>query len=121
LPMLEEQRGLLAFLARLDDAQLALTRTLASKPQKAIALVAAQGVEVYLPLAGLVNLEQETARLRKALAETEHEIQRAEGKLANSQFAAKAPQHVIQQQRERLAEQRERLVRLEARLATLEG
>ena len=39
------------------------------KPEKAIAAIAA-GVQVYVPLAGLVDIEQETARLDKELAET---------------------------------------------------
>jgi len=121
LAMLEAQRGLLTFLAKVDNAQLTLSRALEEKPQKAVALVATEGVEAYLPLAGLVNLEQEMARLRKALAEANREIQHAEGMLANENFASKAPPHVIQQQRDRLAEQQERRKRLEARLQALEA
>ncbi len=121
LPMLEAQRGLLTFLAYLDDAHLTLTRTLAEKPKKAVALVAAEGVEAYLPLAGLVDLDQEIARLRKALADADREIARAEGMLANEGFLAKAPPQVVQQQRDRLAEQRERRQRLAARLQALES
>ncbi len=121
LPMLEAQRGLLTFLAHLDDGQLTLTRTLAEKPRKAVALVATGGVEAYLPLAGLVDLEQEIARLRKALAEADREIARAEGMLTNQGFLAKAPPAVVQQQRDRLAEQRERRERLATRLQALES
>lgn len=121
LAMLEGQRVLFAFLARVDDAQLALVRALDEKPQKAVALVAAEGVEAYLPLAGLVDLEQEIDRLRKALADTDRETGRAEGMLANESFVSKAPPHVVQQQRDRLAEHQERRARLEARLAALES
>ena len=121
LGMLEEQRDLLAFLARLDDAKLLLVASLEEKPHKAIALVAPQGVEAYLPLAGLVDLDQEIARLRKALSEAEREIERGDGRLANQQFIAKAPPHVIEQDRERLAVQRERRDRLAARLKALES
>jgi valyl-tRNA synthetase len=121
LSMLGAQQGLLAFLGKVDADQLTLTDTLEDKPQKAVALVAAEGVEAYLPLAGLVDLEQEIGRLRKALADTDREIQRAEAKLANEGFVTKAPQHVVQQQRDRLEEQKERRARLEARLQTLES
>jgi valyl-tRNA synthetase len=100
---------------------LVLTRTLEEKPHKAIALVAPQGVEAYLPLAGLVDLDQEIARLRKALSETEREIERAEGRLANQEFISKAPPQVIQKDRERLAAQQERGDRLVARLKALEA
>ena len=118
---MEAQRGLLAFLARVDDAQLTLASTLAEKPRQAVALVAPAGVEAYLPLAGLVDLEQEVARLQKALDETRQEIRRAQGMLANESFTSKAPAHVVQQQRDRLEEQQERQARLEARLQALEN
>ena len=121
LGMLEAQRGLLTFLAKVDDERLTLTRTLDEKPRQAVALVAAEGVEAYLPLAGLVDLEQEIERLQKAIAETQQEIQRAEGMLANEGFTSKAPVHVVQRQRDRLAEQQERRERLEARLRALEA
>jgi len=121
LPEMEAQRGLLAFLARVDDAQLTLAATLAEKPRQAVALVAPAGVEAYLPLAGLVDLEQEVARLQKALDETRQEIRRAQGMLANESFTSKAPAHVVQQQRDRLEEQQARQARLEARLHALEN
>jgi valyl-tRNA synthetase len=120
LAMLEAQRGLLSFLGKVDTERLTLTRSLDEKPAKAVALVAAEGVEAYLPLAGLVDLEQEIARLQKTLAEADGEIQRAQGKLSNESFLTKAPPHVVQQQRDRLAEQQERRDRLLARLQALE-
>jgi valyl-tRNA synthetase len=120
LEMLEGQRGLLTFLGKVDDAQLTLNRTLDEKPRRAVALVTTGGVEAYLPLAGLVDLEQEMARLHKALAEADGEIRRAEGMLANENFTSKAPARVVQQQRDRLAEQQERRARLQARLQALE-
>jgi len=121
LAMLEAQRGLLVLLGKVDGSQLTLARALDEKPKKAVALVAAEGVEAYLPLAGLVNLEQETARLRKAIAEADREVQRARGMLSNDSFISKAPPHVVQQQQDRLVEQQERIVRLKARLEALEG
>jgi valyl-tRNA synthetase len=119
LEMLEAQRGLLCFLGRLDEGQLTLARSLDHKPKQAVALVSG-GVEAYLPLAGLVDLEQELARLGKALAEVDGEIRQAEAKLANEAFTSKAPAHVVQQQRDKLAAHQERRARLEARLKALE-
>jgi valyl-tRNA synthetase len=121
LGMLNAQRDLLTFLAKMDDAQLTLTKALDEKPEKAIALVVAGSVEAYLPLAGLVDLEQEISRLKKALSNADGEIQRAQGMLANEKFRSKAPSHVVQRQRDRLAEQQELRARLEARLEALEG
>ncbi len=119
LEMLSAQRGLLTFLAKVDEGQLTLARTLDEKPRKAVALVTAEGVEAYLPLAGLVDLEQEMARLQKAIAEAEEEVRRAEQMLSNEGFLTKAPQQVVQQQRDRLAEQQERRQRFQARLEAL--
>jgi valyl-tRNA synthetase len=121
LSLLASQRGLLTFLARVDDAQLTLASRLEKKPQKAVALMSQEGVEAYLPLAGLVDLDQEITRLRKALADEEREMQRSRTMLGNEAFLAKAPPHVVQQQQERLAEHEERRARLEARLQALEG
>jgi valyl-tRNA synthetase len=121
LELLEAQRGLLTYLAKVDDSRLTLSASLDEKPTKAVALVAAEGVEAYLPLAGLVDLEQEVGRLRKAIADADREMQRSEGMLANEAFVTKAPPHVVQQQRDRLADQKERRTRLAARLQALEG
>ncbi len=121
LAMLQAQQGLLAFLGKVDESRLTLARELEEKPRRAVALVGGEGIEAYLPLAGLVNLEQETARLQKALTEVDRDIQRAEAMLANESFTSKAPPHVVQQQRDRLAEQQERRTRLEQRLQALDG
>ena len=96
-----------------------LARSLEQKPKQAVALVAG-GVEAYLPLAGLVDLEQEVARLGKALAEVDAEIRQVEAKLANEAFTSKAPAQVVQQQRDKLAAHLERRERLEARLKALQ-
>ena len=121
LGMLEAHDRLLTFLGKVDADQLTLQRSLEEKPKQAVALVALEGVEAYLPLAGLVDLEQEIARLSKSLAEAEHEIQRSEQMLANENFTSRAPAHVVQQQRDRLAAARERYLRLQTRLEALKG
>lgn len=113
--MLQSQRDLLTFLAKVDDAQLTLVRTVDETPRKAVALVASEGVEAYLPLAGLLDLDQEVARLEKELAGVDREIRRSEGKLANQGFVSKAPRNVVEREQERLAELQERRARLEAR------
>jgi valyl-tRNA synthetase len=118
LPMIEAQRGLLAFLGRLDETQLTIAAGVGEKPRQAVALVAGD-VEAYLPLAGLVDLEQEMARLRKGIAEADQEIRQGEAKLANESFTSRAPAAVVQQQRDRLAAQQERRSRLQARLEAL--
>lgn len=66
----------------------------AAKPENAMATVVS-GVELYLPLAGLIDVEKENARLSKELAAIDKELSRVEGKLGNEGFLAKAPEAVI--------------------------
>ncbi|MDD3395952.1 MAG: valine--tRNA ligase, partial [Acidaminococcaceae bacterium] len=65
-----------------------------SKIENAMATVV-NGVEVYLPLKGLIDVEKETARLQKELDGLQKEIKRIEGKLSNQGFLAKAPAEVV--------------------------
>jgi valyl-tRNA synthetase len=60
--------------------------------------------EVYLPLEGLIDVAAEKARLEKELVKITTEIERIEQKLANPAFTQKAPSHVLEEQRRRLAE-----------------
>lgn len=59
--------------------------------------------EIFIPLADMVDLEAERARLQKEIAAAEGEIKRAEGKLSNAEFTAKAPEKVVNAEREKLA------------------
>ncbi len=70
--MLSEQRALIVRLARVADEQLAIVERLDAKPAQAAALVVGD-VEVYLPLAGLIDLAAERARLGKELEQAEAE------------------------------------------------
>ncbi|HEY8417772.1 MAG TPA: valine--tRNA ligase [Limnochordales bacterium] len=87
-------------------------------PEHAIAVIAG-GVQVHLPLAGLVDIEQETARLEKELAETEQQLAAVNARLANAAFVAKAPEHVVQRERQRQQELAEKERLLRQRLAEL--
>jgi valyl-tRNA synthetase len=78
-----------------------------------------QDAEVVLPLAGLLDLEAEWARLRGRVAEAEAEVQRFAAKLANQQFRSRAPQEVVAKEEAKLAGARARLEGLQARLQEL--
>ena len=75
--------------------------------------------EVFLPLAGLVDLGAEKAKLEKELAQEEAEIQRLLAKLSNESFVGKAPAAVVDKERERLAEFSASLERLQSQAARL--
>ena len=66
------------------------------------------GVEIYLPLKGLIDVEKETARLQKELESLDREIKRAAGKLNNAGFVAKAPADVVEKEREKKQEYEEK-------------
>ena len=77
------------------------------------------GAAVYLPLAGLIDVEKETARLTKERDNLEKEIARLSGKLANAGFTSKAPAAVVAAEREKLAGYEEKIGLIRSRLADL--
>ena len=77
------------------------------------------GVEIYLPLKGLIDVEKESARLAKESEKLEKEIKRLAGKLGNQGFLAKAPAEVIAGEKEKLAGYEEKKRSVEERLAYL--
>lgn len=63
-----------------------------------------KGAEIFLPLQGLVNVEEEIARLEKELEKWQSEINRAKGKLSNEKFVENAPEQVVQAERNKQTE-----------------
>ncbi|EMF0036681.1 valine--tRNA ligase [Enterococcus hirae] len=57
------------------------------------------GAEIFLPLAGLINIEEEIKRLEKELAKWTDEVKRVQGKLGNERFVANAPAEVVEAER----------------------
>ncbi|KRN33155.1 valine--tRNA ligase [Liquorilactobacillus mali] len=77
------------------------------------------GAEVYLPLADLINIDEEIARLQKEVKKLEGEVTRGEKKLGNERFVANAPADVVTQEREKLSEYKAKLEATKERIATL--
>jgi valyl-tRNA synthetase len=116
LAVFEEQAPLIEFLARTQEPQ--LKRDLAVKPEQAMGLLAG-GIEIYLPLAGMIDIGKELARLDKEIAQTEQERNRLQSKLSNQNFVAKAKPEVVEKEREKLSAQEDRLAKLQTRRAEL--
>nr|HID14833.1 hypothetical protein [Anaerolineae bacterium] len=114
---LDKQRAVLCFLAKLDPSQLAIQPT--TQPPAQAATMVVGDVVCHLPLAGLVDLEAERERLSKELAAIEARIARSESLLAG-EFAQKAPAHVVQRERDKLADLQTEQAKLRERLAALE-
>ncbi|MGE6515402.1 valine--tRNA ligase [Lysinibacillus sphaericus] len=62
------------------------------------------GAELFLPLVGLINLEEEINRLEKELEKWAKEVKLVSGKLSNEKFVSKAPEVLVNAEREKLAD-----------------
>jgi len=117
-PLLKQQSPLIEQLAHTETPR--VERKLAARLEQAMALVAGN-VEIYLPLAGLLDVAKEIARLDGEIASAQQQIERGEQKLANEQFVARARADVVQRERDALAAARDTLARLRAQRHELEG
>ena len=99
--LIKEQSGMISTLAGLDISQFTVLDSLDAKPDNSLALVAGP-VEIYIPLSGMLDLQEQRKRQEKELADIQQQIDRLE-KLLGSDFANKAPAQVVQKERERLA------------------
>ncbi len=79
-------------------------------PESATALVG--DMKVLVPMAGLIDKDVELARLNKEVDRLQKDIQRVEGKLGNNKFIDKAPEAVVQKERDKLADIKSTLANL---------
>ncbi|MED3644966.1 valine--tRNA ligase [Caldifermentibacillus hisashii] len=87
-------------------------------PEKAMTAVVS-GAEIYLPLQGLINIEEEITRLEKELEKLNKEVERVQKKLANEKFVAKAPAQVVEEERAKEKDYLEKRATVQERLEEL--
>jgi valyl-tRNA synthetase len=87
-------------------------------PDKAVTAVIS-GAELFLPLAGLIDIGQEVARLEKELQTLRGEIERIVKKMANPGFVAKAPAKVIEEEIAKQADYQDKYNKVQTRLEEL--
>jgi valyl-tRNA synthetase len=85
----------------------------------AVSRVIAGQVQAFIPLEGLVDVDAERERLKKALAEGEADLERSRSKLANPDFRNRAPAEVVEGERAKVAAGEERSAKLRAQLEEL--
>ncbi len=89
----------------------------ADAPESAIALVGE--MQILIPLAGLIDKEAELKRLNREIGKIKKDIDKSAAKLGNVKFLARAPQDVVEKERQRLSEMVASLEQLEAQLAKI--
>ncbi|MCJ2021272.1 valine--tRNA ligase [Methylobacterium sp. E-065] len=108
-------RDTLLRLARLSDI------AFADAPPKNSVQLLVRGSVAALPLEGVVDLAAEVARLKKEQAKAQAEIKKVDAKLGNADFVARAPEEIIEENRERRESETARLAKIEEALARLSG
>jgi valyl-tRNA synthetase len=117
-PIIEANIVTIQSLARIDSPAFA---DKAPAGEGVIAIPVRAGLDIYLPLAGVVDMEKEKARVTAEIAAGDADIAKLETKLANPHFVAKAAADIVARDRERLAELKDRREKLEVRRAALGG
>ena len=114
--IINENETLIKRLAKLDS----ITWLAGSTPPPA-ATALADNVELFIPLAGLIDVAAETARLEKEITKLNQEIIRGEKKLQNQGFVAKAPAEVVEKEKANVADYKTALAKFTAQKESLAG
>ncbi|WP_062234079.1 valine--tRNA ligase [Fictibacillus sp. FJAT-27399] len=91
-----------------------------SAPNKSMSAVLT-GVEMYLPLEGLINLDEEIQRLEKEVEKYNKEVERVQKKLSNEGFMKKAPEKVIEEERAKEKDYSEKRDKVRQRIQELKA
>jgi valyl-tRNA synthetase len=89
-------------------------------PQGAVQLIV-RGEVAALPLQGVIDIATEKTRLEKELARVQSDIARIDGKLANADFVARAPEDVVDGEREKRDDAEIRRLKINEALERLKG
>ncbi|MBF0449019.1 MAG: valine--tRNA ligase [Magnetococcales bacterium] len=112
---LTRHQGLVEPMARLDGWSV-----LSGQAPEGAATGVVDEMHLFIPLAGLIDLDAETARLEKGLQKLENELERVRGKLSNPNFLAKAKAEVVEKETQKLRELEEKSAGLSDALVRIE-
>lgn len=120
----ESFRGILnrnaAYLQSLANAEVTVLTELKEEPDQAASAVT-RGVEIFMPLRGLIDIDKEIARLNKELKAVQADLARVQGKLGNEGFLAKAPADVIEKEKAKAEELGTKAAALQERVAMFQA
>lgn len=88
-------------------------------PEKSVSH-ALTGADLYMPLAGLIQLDEEIARLQKEKEKLDKEVDRVQKKLANTGFTSKAPAHVVEEEKQKQQDYADKRDKVVARMKELQ-
>ncbi len=109
----QKWRDTIARLARVS--QMSFT----DQPPAESAQMIVRGTTVALPLAGVIDISAEKTRLTKEIAKEEGEVKKVDAKLNNEAFVARAPEEVVEENRERRDDAQSRIAKMRAALERL--
>ena len=89
-------------------------------PEKSMSAVVS-GAELFMPLEGLIDIEEELKRLQKELDKWAKEVKLVQGKLSNERFVSKAPEAVVAEERKKEADYLEKHATVEKRMVELKN
>jgi valyl-tRNA synthetase len=117
LATLESNKGYIERFCNPETLTIALN---IEAPEKAMTAVVT-GAEIFLPLQGLINIEEEIARLEKELDKLNKEVERVEKKLSNEKFVSKAPANVVEEERTKQKDYMEKRAIVQTRLEEIKA
>ena len=114
---LQQHQQLLLTMARLESVSL-----LAGDAEEPAAAAALMGeMKILIPLAGLIDKDEETKRINKQIDKVTQEVKRGQGKLNNEKFVSKAPEHLVKAEQDKLQQNETALKELEEQLEKLKS
>jgi len=108
------------YLERFCNPEELIIETDIQAPEKAMTAVVT-GAELYLPLEGLIDFDKEINRLEKELEKWNKEVDRVQKKLANEGFVSKAPQKIVDEEKQKEKDYLDKQAKVKARLEELRG
>ncbi|MDW7681431.1 MAG: valine--tRNA ligase, partial [bacterium] len=116
LQLIAQNEGYLMSLAKLGELSL---KTETEKPKFSASSIIS-GLEIFVPLEGLIDIELERNRLNKEISRLDTQIQNISKKLMNQDFIRKAPQLVVEKEKKKLNDFRMIFDKLQSNLKSLE-